>query len=413
MRVVLPYGETGLELELPGDAEVIEPRPVPGVTDEPGTILQALRSASPSLLELLRPGDDVCVVVPDITRPAPTRQVVSCLRELASQVSGSRLWFLIGTGLHRPCTPAEIETILGPGVPGVNHNARDQDSLSLVDHTSAGIPVWLNRRYLEADRRVSVSLLEPHFFAGFSGGPKAIVPGVAGRETILGIHSARLIGDPSTTWAKLDGNPVQAAIREACGMAPPDFSINVSINREREITGVFAGEVGEAHRRGCAFLHDLAMVPVARPADIVVTTNGGWPLDQNLYQTVKGLSAAARITEPGGCIVAAAECRYGFPPGNFEDLLRAARTPAELIRQLRSLPDTVEDQWEAQVLGQILERATVFLLSRLEPAAARAAFLHPVGSIQQGLDRARELRGNTARVAVLPQGPFTVPYLQA
>ncbi len=409
-RLSLPYGQTTIEVEVPDGTEVIEPRFLPGLTDARAAIIQALRApmGRPPLGEMLRPGDRVCVVVPDITRPAPTRLIAQCLRE---EAGGAALHFLVGTGAHRPCSRAELEFLLGPEGPGMSHDARDPEVLRLVGHTPTGTAVWLNRHYLEADRRIAVGLIEPHFFAGFSGGPKAIVPGIAGLETILAIHSAPLIAHPNTTGGRLDGNPVQEEIAAACGLAPPDLLVNVSINRRREVTGVFVGELREAHRRGCEFVRQAAMRQVDGPFDIVVTTNGGWPLDQNLYQTVKGIAAASRITKPGGCIVAVAECRMGFPPGNFAELLFTAGSPDELSDRIFRSEVTVEDQWEAQVLCKILKRATVFLHSALDPSEVRRAFVHPVATVAEGLERARRLRGPDATIAVLPEGPFTIPCL--
>ncbi|MEW6046146.1 MAG: nickel-dependent lactate racemase [Bacillota bacterium] len=418
MQVFLPYGRAQLVIEADESWDVIEPVFIRGIDDERGAVVAALRRplGCAPLREMLEPGDEVCVVIPDITRPAPTAKLVSWLLEEMAGFPDLRLLFLVGTGSHRPCDEQEIKVVLGEAVAGgypvMNHDSRDEAALKMLGRTSLGIPVWLNSRYLDASKRVTVGLLEPHFFAGFSGGPKAVVPGVAGIETIMGIHSAQLIDDPGTTWGKLDGNPVYEQICEACGHAPPDFSINVAVNKAGEITGVFTGDVFRAHREGSAFVRDLTMRMVSRAYDIVITTNGGWPLDQNLYQTVKGLSAAAQITRPGGCIVCASECSEGLPShGNFARLLREARWPGALLEAIRAPGFRMEDQWEAQVLAQITLRATVFLYSSLPEDDVRSAFLYPVSGVEEGIRRAIEVCGGGASVAVLPQGPFTIPYV--
>ncbi len=437
--VDLQYGEGTIRLAVPDGSYILAPRFAPGLPDERAAVLEALRQpiGCPPLGEILKPGDEVCVVVPDKTRPAPTSRLISWLKEAMAGIPGLRLFFLVGTGAHRPSPPAERAMFLGPDTPGADHDARNGAGLERVGNTQSGLPVWLNRHYVRADRRITISLLEPHFFSGFSGGPKAVVPGVAGLDTILAIHSARLIGHPATTWGQLDDNPVQTAISDACALLPPDLSINVAINRRREIVGVFAGDVRLAHRQGCAFVGDLALCPVAHRFPIVVTTNGGWPLDQNLYQTVKGLSAAARVVASGGCIVAASECRSGIPSGGFSSLLRSAASPGELLAKILGRQDTYEDQWQAQVLCSILEQATVFLYSSLNPADVTGAFLHPVASIQEGLERAMHRLAKETRkaqfifdssaelslvrswtnkekpVAVLPEGPFTLPYVKS
>ena len=439
-EVELQYGEGTIRLAVPEGSRVLEPRFAPGLPDERAAVLDALRQpiGCRPLDEILRPGDDVCVVVPDRTRPLPTSRLVSWLKEATAGIPRLRLSFLVGTGAHRPSTPGERAELLGPGTLGADHDARDAANLELVGHTGSGLAVWLNRRYVRADRRITISLLEPHFFAGFSGGPKAVVPGVAGLDTILNIHSARLIAHPGTTWGRLEDNPVQTEIAEACALLPPDLSINVAINRRREIVGVFAGDVRLAHHQGCAFVGELALCPVDHPFPIVITTNGGWPLDQNLYQTVKGLSAAARIVAPGGCIVAASECRLGLPAGGFASMLRSAASPGELLAEILAKPDTREDQWQAQVLCSILQRATVFLYSSLGAGDVAGAFLHPVASVQEGLERARRhlpkgvkeapilpmgsssesrlMKAGTKQekpMAVLPEGPFTLPYVRS
>jgi len=412
----LPYGTSFLDLEILPSWRVIEPLMAPGLPREDEALRDALLDpmGTPSLPRILHGSRGICIVIPDITRPAPTGKIVrSILGFVPPSMDAS---ILVGTGSHRACTGEELDLMLGSEITRrcrvINHDAYDPAGLKMVGQASPALRVWLNKIYVEASCRISVSLIEPHFFAGFSGGPKAVVPGVAGIETILGVHCAPLIGHPGSTWGRLDGNPVYAAISAACGLAPPHLSVNVTTNKEKEITGVFAGEVRQAHKQGSAFARRVTMRPVKEPFDIVITTNGGWPLDQNLYQTVKGLSAALQILKPGGAIVCASECRFGLPAGgNFEALLKASSSLAQLRGLVEGTPVTQVDQWEAQVLCEILERATVYLKSRLSPEEAAAAFLHPVESIEEGIALALASAGPRPAVAVLPQGPFTIPYL--
>ncbi|MEW6080580.1 MAG: nickel-dependent lactate racemase [Bacillota bacterium] len=412
----LPYGTFFLDLEVPPSWRVIEPLMAPGLSAEGEALRDALLDplGTPSLPFVLQDSSDLCIVIPDITRPAPAGTIVRSILGFVPPSMNTSI--LVGTGCHRACTSEELDLMLGTDITGryqvINHDAFDPGGLKMVGQTPSGLKVWLNKAYAQASRRISVSLIEPHFFAGFSGGPKAVVPGVAGIETILGVHSAPLIGHPGSTWGCLVKNPVYAAISEACGLVPPHLSVNVTTNKNREITGVFAGEVYQAHWEGSASAKRVAMRPVTDPFDIVITTNGGWPLDQNLYQTVKGLSAALQILKPGGSIVCVSECRFGLPAGgNFEALLKASSS----LRHLRALVEnaavTQVDQWEAQVLYEILERATVYLKSRLSPGEAAAAFLHPVECVEEGIALALQSAGPDPAVAVLPQGPFTIPYV--
>jgi nickel-dependent lactate racemase len=297
-------------------------------------------------------------------------------------------------------------------VPVVNHNAFDDATLTHLGRTSYGGEVWLNNDYLAADLRVVTGFIEPHFFAGFSGGPKGIVPAVAGIKTIMHLHNAQMIGDPRSTWARLAGNPVQGEIREAVALAPPHFMVNVAINTKRQITGLWAGHYIDAHEVGCRFVAQHATRPVEEPFDVVISTNSGYPLDQNLYQTVKGMSAAARIVKPGGAIIAVAECSDGLPNhGNYKDLLRMRRTPSELLEMIEAPDFALYDQWQAQSQALVQRIAEVYLYSSLDPETVRNAMLTPIDDIEATLDLLLARYGPDARVAVLPEGPQTVPYV--
>ena len=201
-------------------------------------------------------------------------------------------------------------------------------------------------------------------------------------------------------------------IREAVAMAPPQFMVNVAVNTRRQITAVWAGHYLQAHEVGCRFVAEHATRPVEEPFDIVITTNSGYPLDQNLYQTVKGMSAAARIVKPGGAIIAVSECSDGLPEhGNFKQLLRMRRTPHELLEMIEAPGFELYDQWEAQSQALVQRRAEIYLYSSLDPQTVRDAMLTPIASIEPTLAMLLERYGRDARVAVLPEGPQTVPYL--
>ncbi len=337
MRVHLQYGRDGLDVDLPGhDVTVVAPRYVPGLADEYAAFRAAIESpiASPTLSELVGSRDRVAIVIPDITRPLPTDRLLPWLLQTIAHVPDTQIVIINGTGSHRANTPSELATMVGPAILSryrvVNHDSHDPSTLASAGVGADGHPVLLHREYVNADRRIVLGFIEPHFMAGFSGGAKAVFPGIAAIDAIMRYHDARMIGDPKTTWGLLKGNPTQDRIRHDGTLLPIDFCINVTLNRDRQITQFFCGDVLIAHDRGCAFSRETAMVPCDRPFDVVVTTNSGYPLDQNLYQAVKGMSAAAQVVAPSGYIATAARCNDGFPAhGNFRTLADAARVAAK------------------------------------------------------------------------------------
>lgn len=420
MQVTLAYGRQGLPVELPdASTTVIEPEFLPGLPDERAALAAALArpTGTPPLRELVRADDSVVIVFPDQTRAMPNARVLPVLLAALAHVPDERITLLNATGLHRPNTPEELEQMLGREIVSrfrvVNHHGYARDELVQVGHTSFGAEAWLNAEYVAAGKRIVTGFIEPHFFAGFSGGPKMVCPGVAGSPTVLHAHSAAMIGHEMATWGITEGNPIHDEIREVAAMAPPHFSLSVTLNKRHEITNVFAGEVFQTHREGCAFVKGTAMRPVERPFDIVVSTNSGYPLDLNLYQTVKGMSAAAQIVRPGGAIVMAAECSQGVPPAShFERLLALEAGPAELLRRIESPGFQEPEQWQVQVQAIIQARARVYLKADgLSATAIRAAHLLPTESVERTVRELLAEYGPDARVAVLPQGPQTIPYL--
>jgi len=417
--VQLAYGRTGLALSVPDSAQVIEPRHLEGLADEAGAVAQALRhpvGAHP-LKDQVKPGDRVAIVISDITRPTPNERLVPWLLQELSHVPRERFVILNGLGSHRANTREELVQMLGEEIVDTvrveNHDAFDPARLVHVGRNSYGSEVYLNRTYVEADFRIVTGFIEPHFFAGFSGGPKGIMPGIAGIGTILDFHNARMIGHPNSTWGVLEGNILQDSAVQNCLMARPQFMLNVALNGLRQITAVFAGDVLEAHRTGCAFVKDSAMHAVDRPFDLVVTTNAGYPLDQNLYQTIKGFSAASQIVRQGGAILCASECSDGVPEhGNYGRLLQMRDTPQELLDMIMDPAFSVFDQWNVQAQALIQLKADCHLYSTLDEAVVRKARLKPASDLQGTLAELLERCGPGARVAVLPYGPMTIPYVR-
>lgn len=420
MRVELAYGTEGLVVELPANTTVVRPaHPNPGASAAEVVRASLARPiGSPRLRDLVRPGSTVAIAVCDGTRPQPRAVMLEAiLDELAGIVEDDGVVVLVATGTHRANTEEELEAMLSPALRGrlevVNHDALDPAGLVELAPAGAGVPVLLNRRFLEADVRITTGFVEPHFFAGFSGGPKLVAPGLAGMATILALHDARRIGDERATFGVLEGNPVHDDIRAVAASVGVDFACDVLLDRHQQVVACFAGELFAMHATACAAARTAVMQPVAGRFDVVVATNAGHPLDQNLYQAVKGMAAAAQVVRPGGLILLAARCVDGFPDhGTYEALVTSAPSPAALLAAIATGAETVPDQWQVQVQARIQAMARVGVFTEgLAPEALRAAHLEPVADIAEAVAQELARLGDGARVCALPEGPQTVPFV--
>jgi nickel-dependent lactate racemase len=411
--VHLAYGRRGLVVGVPDDATVLTPTDLPGLPDEEGAVLGALRAphAGAPLAELVGARDRVVVVFPDLTRPMPNRTVLPpLLAELERLGAGpDRVELLCATGTHRPATADEMAELVGPDIVAryAVHDHRSDDDIHVeVGHVD-GTAVLIDPRYLDAEVRILTGFVEPHFFAGFSGGPKGVCPGLAATETILEAHSPARIAHQRATWLVTEGNPVHDFVRAAVALAPPTLSLDVAINGRRRLTAVFAGPLPDGHAAACSFVQDTAVQRVEGRFDVVLTTNAGYPLDRNLYQAVKGMAAAERVVADGGTIVVAAACADGLPAGGpFARLLAEARGPEDLVSVAGA---SAPDRWQGQVLGRVLRRAAVWMHSDgLSADDIRGAHLTAVDDVADAVAAALRRAGPGARLCVLPQGPLTV-----
>ena len=419
MQVKLAYGQGHLAVDLPDDiTTVIEPIHTPGLPDEKSAVLAALDNPvrAKSLREWIRPADKICIAFTDITRATPNDRIIPWLLEYLSFHPRENITLLNQLGTHRPNTEDELEKMLTPEVVRnyrvLNHEPENPAAMKQFGVMHDGTPALINKHLAEADIRIITGFIEPHFFAGFSGGPKGIMPGCAALETVMASHDAANIGDPRSTFGITVGNPIWDEIREVALRVGPSFLLNVTLNEARAITGVFAGDLIEAHRTGYEFVRKSAMQKVKAPYEIVVTTNSGYPLDMNLYQGVKGMSAAARIVAENGTIILACECREGVPAGSpLDKLLREATSPEEMLTRLTTAGHVRPEQWQAQIQALIQRRAEVLVYSSLPAETLRAAHLNPCLDIAATVREKLKQYGPEARIAVLPQGPLTIPYL--
>jgi nickel-dependent lactate racemase len=422
VKINLAYGKTGLPLELNDgwNVTVVEPKFVPGLPNPPAALKQALQSplGSPRLADVVKPANTVGIVFCDITRPAPSHLMIPAILAELPHVPRENITLFNALGTHRPNSEVELRAMLGDELVNnyriVQNNSTDQSTQVLLVPSSRGRDIRLNRKFVECDVKILTGFIEPHFFAGFSGGGKMIMPGMAGLSTVLGNHGAAMIANPQATWGVTWGNPIWEEIREIALKANPTFILHVTLNKGKEITGVFAGNFDAAHAAGCAFVKETAMAPVSQPFDIVITTNSGYPLDLNLYQAVKGMSAAAQVVRQGGAIIVAADCWDGIPNhGLYGRLLQATDSPQALLNTICAPGFLKQDQWQAQIQAQIQLKANVYVRTdNLTPAQIEEALLKPCASIEATVAQLRQHYGPQARICVLPEGPQTIPYIQ-
>lgn len=408
MRSVnLAYGAGHRTLEVPDDTVVIEPRWIPSLADP----VSALRAALAPLAAIARPNMRTAIAFPDNTRPMPNHVVLPVLLEELERlgIMPCDIVLCCATGTHAQVSPHTMAQLVGEQVSSRyrihQHDAvrsRHRD-VGVVDGTN----VLLDAEWVDAELRLATGFVEPHFFAGFSGGPKAVCPGLAGLETILEAHSSARIADPHATWLELDDNPVHQFVAAATALCPPTLSIDVELGSDKRLAALHVGALPVSHRDACAAVRASSVELVDAPFDLVVSTNSGLPLDRNLYQAVKGMAAAERCVRAGGAILMAASCLDGIPtPSPFAEALIRSSSPADLARP-GSGPAV--ELWQTQVLGRVLERATVHLFAEgLSEEEVRSAHCRAVDDLQSGFDALVGHLGPGSRIGVLPRGPLSV-----
>lgn len=413
------YGKSEIDVEVPDDSTVIEPLNIDPVENVEGTIKDVLQHPTNSkpLKDMVKSSDTVSIVISDITRPTPNHILVPLLMEELSHVPRENFVIINGTGTHRDQTREELISMLGEDIVDtvkiVHNHCNEKESLTKVGHSQYGCDVYLNKDYVESDFKIVTGFIEPHFFAGFSGGPKGIMPGIAGIETIQTFHNAQMIGDPRSTWGNLDDNPVQNMAREVNKMCKPHFMLNVALNKDKEITAAFGGEVFEAHKQGCAYVKEHAMFKCDQRFDVVIASNSGYPLDQNLYQTVKGMSAASKVVKEGGNIIMVSECADGFPDhGKFAEIFKMADTPQGILDLIHDPNFSEVDQWQVQKQASIQTFANVYVYSELTDQQLKDSMLNPTSDIEKTLQELEESYGRPLTIGVMPQGPLTIPYVE-
>lgn len=422
MRIQLDYGRNGLAADVPDEhlAAVLTLRPKPALPAPAEAVLAAVTApvAGPSLAELAHGRNSACVVISDITRPVPNRVILPPLLRTLEEagVPQEGITILIATGTHRPSTPAEIEEMVGPEIASsyriVNHDCKDLESHGNLGETERGVPIWVDHRFLDAEVRVSVALIEPHFMAGYSGGRKNICPGICAMETVQIWHGPRFIGHELSDAGSVDGNPVHEDSLFVARKAGLQFICDVTLDEKRQITGVFAGEPDAAWRAGVAFAREVNHAPLPEPVEIVLTTCAGYPLDLTFYQAVKGMVGALPALKEGGSIVIASECAEGLGNQEFANILLENDDLEAFVARTYDPSFFIPDQWEVHELLKAVRRAKVYIFAEGIPAYTLAqCFVEPVPSVEEGLRRALAHHGPNVRIAVIPKGPYVIPVL--
>ena len=417
MKLDLDYGRHGLQVEVPDHARVLRMAGAPGLDRVEERLQEVLLRplGKPSLGTLAAGCRNPCIVIADITRPVPNATILPPILKVLDEagIPREQVTILVGTGLHRPNEGDELVALVGPEIARdyriVNHKARDRETLVHLGETSCGAPIWIDRIYVEADLKIATSLIEPHLMAGFSGGRKAICPGLMGVDTMRVLHGPELIGHPRSAEGIIAGNPFHRQALEVARRAGVDFSLNVAMNDQRRITGIFCGDLEEAHAAGVRFVEEQNGVFVDEPADMVLTTAAGYPLDLTFYQAVKGLTAVLPAVRKGGVIVLAAQCQEGVGSPEFTELLLQTSSVSDFREKLDDPGFFTIDQWQLQELCKVLDKARVMLFAEGIPALCHGRLLvDQVDSVEQGLELALGRCGPAARLAVVPKGPYVL-----
>ena len=422
MMIKIPYGKSAVNLDLPDKNVLAVLRSIEfgESVNESEIVRGALnRPLESELLQhIAQKKEKICIVVSDYTRATPNKTLIPPIIE-ALKESGRKtgdISILVANGLHKPASQGTLKEFLGEEIVEefeiINHDAENKESLVYLGETSFGTKVLVNRLIDESDLVVLTGLIEPHFFAGYSGGRKAILPGVAGKETIFANHSYGMIMHPLSRYGVLDGNPIHEDMVEAAKMLRSrTYLVNVVIDKRHRIIGAFAGDVFKAHVEGVNFLNKYVEVNVPSKADIVITSNGGYPLDRDLYQAVKGMATGELIVKKGGAIVVFAECIDGVGRGHeiFYRLMAEAKTPEEVLERIKR-EEPIRDQWEAQILARILKNSEVILVTKnIKHSVIEEMHMTPASSPEEAMEEAYRVAGKEAKIIVVPEGPYVIP----
>ncbi|MEC7226316.1 MAG: nickel-dependent lactate racemase [Candidatus Latescibacterota bacterium] len=421
MKVTMDYGRDGLDIEVPDHAHVLQMSDAPALSDLDQKLEEALAHpiGALALRQLARDRSDACIVISDITRPVPNVKILPPMLRILEEEGIARedITILVGTGLHRPNEGEELVQLVGEEIACsyriVNHKARERDTLTYLGDTSGGAPIWIDTLYVESDLKIATSLIEPHLMAGYSGGRKAICPGLMGVDTMRVLHGPKLLSHANAAEGIIEGNPFHRQALEVAQRAGVDFTLNVAMNEQREVTGIFAGDLEKAHAEGVSFVQRQNGATLSEPVDMVVTSSAGLPLDLTFYQAVKGLTAALPITKKGGTVLIVARCDEGIGGPEFTDLLLNTTSVETFAQRLEDPDFFVIDQWQLQELCKVMRKANVMMFSEgIQDEDRERVLVEMVPSVEGAIARVLDERGADAQIAVIPKGPYVLTQVQ-
>ena len=420
MLISIPYGRTHLTADINQDRiravlkSNLENYVPPMGQSELVEAALAAPIGSDTLENLAVGKENVVLIASDHTRPVPSKVLVPpMLRAIRRGNPDAKITILIATGCHRGTTKDELIEKFGPEIVAneriVIHDCAAEEEMVTIGTLPSGGTLRINRIAAEADLLISEGFIEPHFCAGFSGGRKSVLPGIAARETVYWNHNAEFIASDLARTGILEGNPIHRDMIYAAKTAKLAFICNVVINAQHQVVGAFAGDCEQAHIAGTEFLKGLCQCPKAL-ADIVITSNNGYPLDQNIYQAVKGMTSGEATCKEGGVIIMVAACNDGHGGESFMKTMTQDLSPAEILARIQATPkkDTVPDQWESQILARILSKFQVVLVSQCDPDLVKAMKMVPTQNLSQALALAENLLGRPGSVTAIPEGISTI-----
>jgi lactate racemase len=422
MRIHLDYGRTGLDVDLPDDRLVgpLAIRPAGPLENPESAIADALNHpiGTPPLAQLARGRRNACILICDITRPVPNRLILPpMLRILEEQgIARQDIVILIATGLHRPNEGQELIELVGPDIARdyriENHHGKVLAEHDYLGTTDLGVPIYLDAHYVRADLKITTGLIEPHLMAGYSGGRKVICPGIAALETVKVWHGPRFLEHPKADCGILEGNPVHEENTRIALKAGCDFIVNVCLDGQRRITWVGAGQMIQAWQEGVRFVEQVVRVPVSEPLDVVVTSSAGYPLDTTWYQAVKGLTGCLPIVKQGGTIILVASLSEGLGSPEFQRVMAENPDLKAFKKRILGGDYFVMDQWQLEELAKVVERCRIKVVTDgVSPEVLRRCHAEPATSVEQAVAESLAEYGPTARVAVIPKGPYVLPYV--
>ncbi len=420
MELRLAYGKEGLPVRVPDSniAGVVHMKAAEPLRDPNAAIRQALEQPiqSPPLAEIAKGRESAVIVISDITRPVPNKIILPAMLETleSAGIAREKITILIATGIHRPNLGEELVELVGEEVARnyrvENHYSEDPDANQYVGEIDEGIPVYIDKHYLNADLKILTGLVELHLMAGFSGGRKAILPGIVSLETMKHMHGYRMIQKDEVCNGRLVGNPFHEGAVQVARKVGVDFILNVTLDEQRKVTGVFAGELEAAHEQACALIEDCVVVEIEEEADIVLTCGGGYPLDKTLYQSIKGLVGALEGVKEGGTVILAAKNEEGGGSKDFVDLLRRLKDPADFYRLTMEPNYIAKDQWMIQEMVNAFHRCEMlYYCDGISDDDLRDFLITPIDSLQAGIEQALKRHGENARILVIPEGPYVIP----